>query len=102
MMHRDEYVQKLKAQLDQWNTEVRKWEEKAKTAQAGMAAEYQKQLESLRSRREEALYQMKLMQNASADAWSDLMRGTDEAWKNMREAFDKARSHFDKKGEPKQ
>jgi len=29
MSKRDEYVEKLKVQLDQWNTEVAKWEAKA-------------------------------------------------------------------------
>ena len=97
MMNRDEYVQKLKAQLDQWNAEAEKWEAKAKEAQAGMKAEYEKQLAAVNSRRDEALYQMKLMQNASHDAWQDMMRGTEEAWKNMQDAFNKARSHFEKK-----
>ncbi len=79
MMRRDEYLEKLKAQLDQWNAEVTKWETKAKSAQAGMAEEYRKQLDTLRGRREEAVHQMKLLQNASADAWTDLMRGM-ERW----------------------
>jgi len=29
MSKRDEYVEKLKGQLDQWNAEVAKWEAKA-------------------------------------------------------------------------
>jgi hypothetical protein len=62
-----------------------------------MKSEYEKQLAALNSRREEALYQMKLLQNASADAWQELMRGADDAWKSMQEAFNKARSHFEKK-----
>jgi len=33
MMNRDEYVQKLKSQLDQWNAESKKWEAKAQQAQ---------------------------------------------------------------------
>ena len=97
MMNRDEYVQKLKTQLDQWNAEAAKWEAKAKGTQAHMKAEYDRQLANVHSRRDEALYQMKLLQNASADAWTDMMRGADEAWKNMHEAFSKARSHFEKK-----
>jgi lipid II:glycine glycyltransferase (peptidoglycan interpeptide bridge formation enzyme) len=97
MMNREEYVQKLKSQLDQWNAEATKWEAKAKAAQSTMKAEYEKQLAAVNSRRDEALYQMKLLQNASHDAWQDMMRGTDEAWKNMHEAFNKARSHFEKK-----
>jgi lipid II:glycine glycyltransferase (peptidoglycan interpeptide bridge formation enzyme) len=97
MSDRDEYVQKLKTQLDQWNAEAAKWEAKAKTAQETMKQEYEKQLGALNSRRDEALYQMKLLQGASTDAWQDMMRGADEAWKNMHEAFNRAKSHFDKK-----
>jgi hypothetical protein len=96
-MNRDEYVQKLKSQLDEWNAEARKWEAKAKEAQSHMKAGYEKQLTALNARRDEALEQMKRLQGASAGAWQDVMRGADEAWKNMQEAFNKARSHFEKK-----
>jgi hypothetical protein len=96
-MTRDEYVQKLKTQLDQWNAEAAKWEVKAKQAQASMKGEYEKQLSQLHSRRDEALYQMKLLQGASLDAWQDVMKGADQAWKNMQETFNRAKSHFDKK-----
>lgn len=97
MINRDEYVQKLKSQLDQWNAEAAKWEAKAKDAQATMKQEYEKQLGMLDSRRDEALYQLRLLQGASNDAWQDMMRGADQAWKNMHEAFNRARSHFEKK-----
>jgi hypothetical protein len=97
MMNRDEYVQKLKSQLDQWNAESKKWEAKAKEAQATMKGEYEKQLKTLHSRRDEAMYQLKLLQGASTDAWQEMMKGADQAWKNMHEAFSKARSHFEKK-----
>ena len=96
-MNKDEYVEKLKSQLDQWNVETRKWEEKARTAQAGMKVEYEKQLAALSARREEALYQMRLLQGASTEAWKDLATGADAAWKQMQEAFGKAREHFEKK-----
>lgn len=96
MTDRDAYVNKLKTQLDQWNAEAARWEAKAKQAQSHMKAEYEKQLAAVHGRRDEAMYQMKLLQNASTDAWMDMVRGTDEAWKNMHEAFSKARSHFEK------
>jgi len=96
-MNREEYVAKLKAQLDQWNAESAKWEEKARTAQSDMKAEYEKQLALLGSRREEATEQMRRVQGASAEAWKDMMTGADAAWKQMHEAFGKARSHFEKK-----
>lgn len=96
MSKRDEYVEKLKAQLDQWNTEVAKWEAKAQKAQAGARVEYEKQLKELRRQRDQALEQMKRVQAATGDAWVDLVRGADEAWAKMREALEKSRSHFNK------
>ncbi len=97
MINRDEYVQKLKDQLDQWNAESKKWEAKAHEAQSSVKAEYEKQLNMLNSRRDEAMVQLKLLQGASSDAWQDMMKGTDQALKGMQEAFNRARSHFDKK-----
>jgi len=94
MKNRDEYVEKMKAQLDQWNGEIAKWETKARGAQAEARAEYDKHLDALRQRRDQALYQMKLLQSAAGEAWVDMMRGTDQAWASMREAFDKASTHF--------
>jgi len=97
MMTRDEYVQKLKTQLDQWNSEITKWEAKTRSAQAKMKADYENQLKALRSRRDEAMTQLRQVQAASGEAWMDMMRGADEAWARLRDAFSKARSHFEKK-----
>jgi hypothetical protein len=97
MKNRDEYVAKLKSQLDQWNAEAGKWEAKAKGAQAGMKAEYERQLEQYHKRRDEALAHLRQVQSATGDAWSEMMRGADAAFKGMQEAFERARSKFDKK-----
>jgi hypothetical protein len=94
MSTRDEYVEKMKAQLDQWNADIARWEAKAHEAQAGARAEYDRRLDALRQQRDQAMYQMNLLQAAAGEAWLDMMRGTEEAWARMREAFDKASSHF--------
>jgi hypothetical protein len=96
-MNRDEYVQKLKGKLDEWNAEAARWEKNTRDAQASMKAEAERQLAALNSRRDEALYQMKLLQGASADAWRDMMGGAERAWKELQEAIERARSHFEKK-----
>lgn len=96
MSQRDEYLSKLKAQLDQWNAEVTLWEAKAKGAQADARIEYDKQLETFRRQRDQALEQMRKVQVATGDAWIDLVRGADDAWAKMKEAFEKANSHFRK------
>jgi hypothetical protein len=86
MISRDEYVQKLKEQIDHWNAQAAKWE----SANA-------KHVEQFRARRDEALAELRRVQSASANAWRDMMRGADSALKGVQEAFDKARKEFDKK-----
>ena len=97
MINRDEYVAKLKSQLDTWNAEAAKWEAKAKAAEADMKAEYEHQLATLDKQREDAAQRLQQVQAAAGDAWRDMVRGSDEAWKRMSDAFSQARSHFDRK-----
>lgn len=96
MAKRDDYLKKLRAQLDEWNAEVAKWEARSKDAQSAVGAEYEKQLEALRRQRDQAMEQMRRLQASSGEAWKELVRGTDDAWARMREAVEKARSHFQK------
>ena len=97
MSQRDEYVEKMKAQLDHWNAEMGKWEAKARGAQAGVRADYERQLKALREQREHAAYHLILLQSAAGSAWTDMARGVDEAWERMREAVRKAAAHFPRK-----
>ena len=94
MTDRDDYMNRLKSQLDAWNAEVAKWQEKAKNAEAAQRAEYEKQLEDYRLRRDQAMEQMRKLQTASGNAWMELTKGADEAWSKMREAYEKARAQF--------
>ena len=94
---RDEYIAKLKTQLDQWNAEMAKWEGQATQAQANMRAEYEKQLAAIRQHQGHAKEQLRKVQAASGDAWMELTRGADEAWAAMRKAFEKAHAQFKKK-----
>jgi hypothetical protein len=93
IMNRDEYVQKLKAQIDQWNAQVVKWE----AASDDVKNKYLQQLDEVHVRRDEAVAELRRLQAASVDAWTEMMRGAETAFKNMHEAFDKARKGFDKK-----
>ena len=94
METRDEYIQKLKTQLDQWNAEVGKWETKTRDAQADMRAQSEKQLEEFKRQRDQAIEQLRQMQSAAGDAWTQFVRATDDAWAKTREAYEKAYSQF--------
>lgn len=96
MKTRDEYVAGLKRRLDEWNADMARWEAQSKAARADAAQLCAKELDAVRARREQALYQMKLLQGASASAWTDFSRGADESWERMHEAMTAARRHFEK------
>jgi hypothetical protein len=96
MKTRDAYVKDLKKQLDLWNADIAKWEKQAKAAGAQARKRYEKDLEALHAEREKAMYNLRLIESASASAWSDFTAGADEAWARMRQAAASARSHFEK------
>jgi chromosome segregation ATPase len=96
MTTRKEYVEQLKNKLDEWNAELGKWEEKARGAKKDLTIDYEMKLEDLRKKREEAAAKLKEVQASSEEAWRDLKAGADSAWAAMREAFDKAKTHFQK------
>lgn len=96
MSKRDEYVEKMKSQLDTWNAALAEWEAKAKEAHTAMRPEYEKQRAEFYRLRDQGSERIKQVQSAAGEAWMDLTRGADEAWAKMREAFEKAHSHFKK------
>ena len=96
MKTRDDYVARLKADLDRWNADAARWEAQAGKVHAELRKGCEKQLKAVRARREEALYQLKLLEGASTSAWTELERGADEARARMREALDAAKSYFEK------
>ena len=89
MKSRDQYVNDLKTRLDKWNAAAAQWEKQADALKSKQLGEY-------RDQRDKALYNLKLLENASNNAWTDLAQGADEAWARMQEAFEKARTHFEK------
>jgi chromosome segregation ATPase len=94
MTSRDEYLQKFKATLDDWNADIDKLEAKTHEAQGDAQSQYHKQLEALREMRDDAQKQYTELQNAAADAWDAMLLGTEKAWQAWVDAFDDARSKF--------
>ena len=97
MSKREEYVLKMKNQLDRWNAEIAKWESKAGEVQVEARAEYDKGLNAVRAQRDSAMQQLHEVQSAAGDAWVEMAKGADDAWARMRDAFDKANARFHQK-----
>ena len=93
---RDAYVQKLKAQLDEWNADIDKLAAKAAQAEAGMKIEYQNQLNELRGKRDDVRGKLSAIQEAGEGAWEDLKEGLENSWEILKMSFNKAKTEFEK------
>lgn len=94
MGKRDEYADKLKAQIDEWNAELDRFEARVNAAAAEARQRYQEELNALRERRDGMLQELGRVQQASDEAWDEVWQGAEQAWQTMKEAFGKARSKF--------
>src|SRR5690606_38076212 len=70
VMTRDEFVQRMKAELDRWNAQFGEWEKKTREAQAGLREHYERHLDMLARQRAEAARRLEEAQRASAAAWA--------------------------------
>ena len=89
MKTRDQLVNEFKASLDRWNTHAAKWESRTEESRDEYVAAY-------KAKHDQALYQLKLLEKASASAYDDVAKGADAAWKALSEAYENAVKHFEK------
>ncbi len=94
MSLKDEYIGKLKQQLDQWNVDIDVLEARAREADDEFRTNYDAYLEALKARRDEAKVRLALLRDSAGDAWQELRKGSDEAWESIRHAVAEARKKF--------
>ena len=98
MITKDEFVRTMHAKLDQWNAEIdtlsAKADQAAQHAEVDARAEYHKQLEALRSKRDAARSKLGELESAGESAWQDLKAGVELAWESVSEAMRSATSRF--------
>jgi hypothetical protein len=96
-MNRDEYVERMKKQIDEWNAKLAKWQAEVQKAQANVKVQYEAQIKTLEKHRDEAVKRLNETRDASHAAWMEVSKGTERAWKTMQSSFEKAWEEFHKK-----
>jgi len=91
---RDEYIQKMKAQLDMLNGKMAKLETRGAEAKGDMKRELDKELDAIRRTRKEAEEKLKTLRQSSDEAWDDLKVGAERAWRALSESVDSASRRF--------
>ena len=94
MSKRDIYVEELKAQLDKWNADIDKLEATIKEYEVSVRQKYESELMELREKRNEARARFTELQEASEDAWEDLLHGFERSWDILKDSMEHAMSRF--------
>ena len=87
MAKRDEYVERVKKRLDDWNADIKKLEDAYEKAETGARLRLREQIESLRRHREQAQAQIQRIEDAAQEAWHEIARGAEEAWRIIGDVF---------------
>ena len=95
MSTRDAYVAKLKAQIDDWNADLTKFETKAGLAAADARIKYEQSLDSLRAERDAVHEKVEQIQESSEDAWEEVQAGAEDLWERTKAAFAAAKAEFE-------
>jgi hypothetical protein len=99
-MQRDEYVRRMKEDLDRLNALAAGWAESARSERAELRFPRERQLAMLRSHRERAARRLFQFEGADDDAWLRAALDLDQAWREMREAYGIARLYFESQAGP--
>jgi len=74
------YVEKLSAQMVEWDNQIDLLKDKAQSAVAGSKSEFTCAIEALQKKRDEAAQKLQGISAASDDEWEELKTGTDQVW----------------------
>ncbi len=97
-MKREEYIDKLAAQLKEWSAKIDEVELKARAAKADAKAGYEIQIRQLKDKRDVAAQRLQELKSSSAEAWDTLKAGAETAWTDFRSAVIAAKEKFKKPG----
>jgi DNA anti-recombination protein RmuC len=94
MSTRQEYIDKLKSKLDEWNAAIDKLEVQAKLAEMENRQKYEAEIETFKQKRDEIQERLNTMRSSGEQAFEDLRQGVEQAWDSLWDAYKKAKSHF--------
>jgi hypothetical protein len=84
----------MKVKIDGWNSSIDKFQVKANQTTADVLDQYKREIEKLKTKRKEFDGKMSDLQSSGEAAWEDLKTGVDNAWKEMGDSLQTAKSRF--------
>ncbi len=93
-MEKREYMEKIEAQLTEYNAKLAELRGKVLQAQTDMRREYLSQVKMLEGKRDELRKTYGQLKEVSANAWEDAKEGTEKTLADFKVVFDKVINRF--------
>jgi hypothetical protein len=87
MDKRTEYVEKLSAQMVEWDVQIERLKDKAESATPEEKFEYSNTIAALQLKRDEAAVKLQGLSAASEDEWETLKAGAEQIWDEVRKSL---------------
>ncbi len=94
MSKRDEYVEKMKQQLDEWNADLARLETKLSEVSEPVKSKLEPQLSKLRDGYDGARQKLREVRAASEESWEDLTKDVEHVWKTLKQSINYFRSQL--------
>jgi chromosome segregation ATPase len=98
MTTKNEYLDKLKCQLDEWQGDLEQLQAKAADAAGDVKAKYEAQMVELRAKLNEGQAKWEEFKDSADDLWDDVKEEAEEKWaalsKGFKESIEKVKSFF--------
>ena len=94
MIKKEEYIDKLSAQLKEWSVQIDLLKNKAGKGTAEIKIAVDKEVEILNKMMKDAQKKLQEIRGKSGDAWKIFAEGANKAWNDLREAVHQAAEKF--------
>lgn len=95
MASHEEYIQKLRNQLEEWDYELDRLEHRVEDLGNEARERAKQKLEDAREYRREVEGKLKKLESAAGEALQDIRDGIELAWDGLKTGFAAARSEFE-------
>lgn len=84
MDERTEYVEKLSAQMVEWDNQIEQLKDRAESSTPESKIDFTKTIAALQLKRNEAAEKLQGLSTAGDDEWKELKSGTERVWGEVR------------------
>ena len=86
MANREEYIEKMKAQLDEWNADLKKLEARLAEASDATRERLEPYLENMRDARDAATKKLGELRSSGETSWESLQAEAEHVWKVFKQS----------------